>query len=316
MELGLWYLQLFILLVILLAVAAVSALVFLWARRRRSPQVDRKAEIALGKLIPESCFVDVDGVNVHYVQAGRGKDLVLLHGIGASVFIWRFLFPLLEVHFRVTAIDLPGFGKSSKDAKRSYTLDAQSELVTKILSLIGIREATLVGSSMGGTIGLWVARLDPKRFRRVVALAPATDRSLVPALAQYFATIAPVIRRALNRRTMRLILGRVLARKELITDDVIDAYLDPFLDRGESVHTFGASLGLLADPRLPDGLGTVESDVLVVYGERDLMVPRRSVDRLIGILPHARLLVHADGGHHIMEDEPVWTATVICDFLS
>src|SRR5688572_13714554 len=60
-------------------------------------------------LIPESNFVEVNGACLHYVQAGQGPDVVLLHGIGASIFIWRFLFPLLQTHYRVTAFDLLGF---------------------------------------------------------------------------------------------------------------------------------------------------------------------------------------------------------------
>jgi pimeloyl-ACP methyl ester carboxylesterase len=73
---------------------------------------------------------------------------------------------------------------------------------------------------------------------------------------------------------------------------------------------------LLRDPRLPAGLKGLKAQVLVVYGERDLMVPRKSIDRLLMQLPDAKLLLHKDGGHHIMEDEPEWTARTLEEFFA
>ena len=140
----------------------------------------------LAELIPESRFVEVDGAKLHFVQAGEGSDVVLLHGIGASVYIWRFVFPLLQSRHRVTAFDFAGFGKSSKDARRSYGLDAQAKLIAEALTALGIDKADLVGSSMGGAIALWMGKLWPARFANVIGLGPATDSSLVPTIAQHF----------------------------------------------------------------------------------------------------------------------------------
>ena len=266
---------------------------------------------ALEALVPDSKFVDVNGARIHYIQAGEGPDVVLLHGIGASVFIWRFVFPLLQVRYRVTAIDLPGFGKSCKEAKRDYGLDAQTEMIAQTLTTLNINEPLIVGSSMGGAISLWLAKLYPERFKKIAALSPATDRSLVPSAVQHFATAAPLLRRALNKRTMRAILGRVLTRRDLITEKVVDAYLEPFLDKGDGVRAFWSATSLLSDRRLPSGLKDLAAKILIIYGERDMMVPRRSIDRLLKLIPNARLLTHSEGGHHIMEDEPQWIADAL-----
>jgi pimeloyl-ACP methyl ester carboxylesterase len=259
--------------------------------------------------------VVVDNLKIHYLQAGRGRDVILLHGIGASVYVWRFIFPLLEKRFRVTAIDLPGFGKSHKDVRRDYGLDAQTALIGKTIKTMGLRDPILVGSSMGGAIALWLARSEPLRFKKVVALAPATDSRLVPSSLQHFSPFSPLFRRTLNRKTMKLMLKRIITKHSLITDEVVEAYLEPFLDRGDSVRTFWSALSLLADPRLPKDLSAVSADVLVIYGERDLLVSRRSIDRLMKTLPHARLVLHRQAGHHIMEDEPEWLSETIMTFL-
>lgn len=289
-----------------------------WAWRALRPvsSIASKEEgSALQIPLPESRYIEIDGVNVHFTQGGAGADVVLLHGIGASVYVWRFLFPLLQSKVRVTAIDLPGFGKSTKDAGRDYGLDSQSEIIAKALEVIGITNATLIGSSMGGAIALWLGKKYPERFAKVVAIGPATDNRLVPALADLFGPMAPFFRHALNRHSMRLILTRVLRRNELITKESVEAYLEPFRGNTDAIKAFWASLTLLSDKRLPDELVDIKIKVLVLYGERDFMVPRSSIDKLLQHLPQATFLSHPHGGHHVMEDEPLWSAERILAFI-
>ncbi len=294
--------------------AAIIGLV-LWRRKRARTRLGPLPQQVSSEPFPESRFVEVDGVKIHFTQMGSGPDVVLLHGIGASVYVWRLLLPLLRTRVRVTAIDLPGFGKSSKDATRDYGLDMQSRTVSQTLNAIGITNAVLVGSSMGGAIALWMAKHEPHRFSRVIAIGPATDHRLVPAFAVSFGALAPLLWRALNRNSMRLILSRVVRRRELITDECVDRYLEPFRDSADSLKTFWAALSLLADKRLPNHLAGLQADVLVLYGEYDEMVPRRSIEKLLKAVPHAKFELHPHGGHHVMEDDPEWTAQHILSFI-
>lgn len=299
---------------ILAALAGVFSF-FVYLRKSRSRQTANQLD-ELKDFLPESKYSIFDNQTIHYVQAGTGPDLVLLHGIGASVYIWRFLFPLLESKYRVTAIDLPGFGQSSKDRLADYGLDSQASRVAAMLTGIGIERAILVGSSMGGAIALWLGKTRPERFDRVITLAPATDHRLVPAAATWLSGFLPMFGRALNRHTMKMILKRVLARAERIDATVVNAYLKPFLEDGSSFHTFKAATTLLADRRLPYQLEGIEARVLIIYGQKDRMVPMASIVKLKSLLPHAQLLLHPQAGHHIMEDEPTWTAESILAFLS
>jgi pimeloyl-ACP methyl ester carboxylesterase len=271
-------------------------------------------ELTTSELVPESKFLEIEGLRLHYVQAGKGPDLVLLHGIGASLYIWRFLFPLLQTQFRVTALDIPGFGKSGKDHTRDYGLDAQTQIMAAAIDDLKLIEPLLVGSSMGGAISLWLGRNFAKRFKKIVVIAPAVDHALVPRTVGLLASGSPIFRRALNRTTMKILLRQVMARRELVTDATVDAYLEPFLDQGESVRAFLRATSLLSDRRLPNALNEVSAQVLVLYGEKDLMVPRTSILRLMKILPSARLESHMYAGHHLMEDEPRWLAEKLLDF--
>jgi pimeloyl-ACP methyl ester carboxylesterase len=312
----------------LVSALVVGFLVYLSRRSgtRDSVQIQHQADPSLqpghleldqiAELIPESKFIDIDGHRLHYVQSGQGPDVVLIHGIGASVFIWRFLFPLLQKHYRLTAFDLTGFGKSSKDRRFDYGLDSQAAMIIKALSAIGIERAHLVGSSMGGAVALWMARESFARFPKVAVLGPAADSALVSSKVKHLAATAPFLRHSLNRQTMRMFLRRVVVNKGLVTDDVVEKYLEPFLDNGDTLHAFIASTSLLSDSRLPSGLSDIKSEVLIVWGEHDLQVPRRSLDRVIKAIKHSHLAVHRNAGHHIMEDDPTWTANELEGFFN
>jgi len=285
--------------------------------RARGPQIPPSTSPqTLSELIPDSKFVTVNGAHLHYVQAGEGDDIVLLHGIGASVYIWRFLFPILQVRHRVTAFDFAGFGKSSKQMSHGYGLDAQAESIANALTAIGIEKAALVGSSMGGAIALWMAQRWPKRFHHVIGLGPHTDSSRVPGLSQHFASAAPLFRHTVNKQSIKLILSFILSNKTLITDEVVEKYLEPFRDRGESLRAFVAATAVLADRRLPRALAGLKARTLIVWGESDSLVPRSSLKKLRKVLPDAVFIDHPTGGHHLMEDEPAFVAKKIEMFLA
>ena len=72
----------------------------------------------------ESHYLHCSFGEVHYIQDGKGPDVVLLHGIGASHIAWKRLMLRMKKDYRLTAIDLPGFGMSEKNTKLDYGLDA------------------------------------------------------------------------------------------------------------------------------------------------------------------------------------------------
>ncbi len=308
---------------IALVLIGIGAALFHISRIRKLDLANQPGEVAppkapetIAELIPESSYINIDGARLHYVQAGQGPDLVLLHGIGASVYIWRFVFPLLQTRHRVIAFDIAGFGKSSKDAKRNYGLDAQAELLANALTALGIEKADLVGSSMGGAIAFWMGKRWPERFKNVIGLGPATDSALVPTLAQNLKYTSPLLRYTVNKRSIKFVLGYVVNNRKLITDTVVDRYLEPFVDGGLGIRAFFAATSVLSDRRLPSGLADSKARMLIVWGANDFLVPRRSMNKLRRVLPSVPFIEHESGGHHIMEDEPVYTAEQIESFLA
>src|SRR5207248_9043217 len=116
--------------------------------------------------------IDVDGIHLHYTEAGDGPALVFLHGLGATHANWEFTLPAFADRWRVIAPDLPGHGGSAKpDAP--YTIDFYAGVVRSLGRELGVREAVVVGNSLGGQIALELGLSYPTWTRALVLAAPA-----------------------------------------------------------------------------------------------------------------------------------------------
>lgn len=270
------------------------------------------------ELAPSSHFHELkSGVRVHYQSLGVGKPLILLHGLGASSFTWRIVIPLLAQRFRVIAIDLPGFGRSSKDPNRDYGLDNQAQTLIQFLEEIGIKKAVLVGSSMGGAIGLWMAKKAPEKFEKIIVMAPAVSSQLMPVeLARLSNLFLPTTTLLMSKTLIRTILKRVLSKHELITDEIVRHYQRPYIEEPKSINTFIKATSILSDSRLPHELSDIESEILILYGAKDRLVPKAVMDQLRKVLPKAQYIEHKTAGHHPMEDEPEWVCEKLEEFIN
>lgn len=305
-----------IFIVLTLVLLGLGAGIWFWYRRKNKA-LGPRPKVAELRAFPgvEPKYVEFEGEKIHYIQTGRGQDIVLLHGIGASMFIWRFIFKALGEHYRVTAVDIPGFGRSGKNARGDYGLDAQRERLNQFLDFLKIRQAYLVGSSMGGAIALWMAQGDPQRFPKVAALAPATNPEIIPQQLTSMMARVPFAHKVVNRKLMKLILTWVVAKIDLITDEAVDAYIEPYQTDGVAAQTFLAAMKLLGDRRMPNCFKDLRSEVLLIQGQQDRLVTLKSVERLAKIIPSNKFVVTKTAGHHIMEDEPEWTTSEILNFF-
>src|ERR1043166_8218257 len=102
-----------------------------------------------------SCFIDVDGIRVHYQEAGdrHAPAMVLIHGFASSTLVWSNVFlKLAEAGYRVIALDMLGYGYSAKPRNGEYTIAGQAKLLARLLDQLGIARAIFVGSSYGGAV--------------------------------------------------------------------------------------------------------------------------------------------------------------------
>ena len=160
---------------------------------------------------PAGRLIEIDGVQLHYVEKGTGPTVVLLHGNGAMVEDFRIsgLFDTLSRSYRVVAFDRPGYGHSERPRGRAWTPQEQSQVIQKALLELGVSRATVIGHSWGALVALSLALDFPHVVRGLVLVSgyyfPSVrlDAALlgvpaVPGLGDLLRyTISPVLGRAI-----------------------------------------------------------------------------------------------------------------------
>lgn len=309
-------LSVFVLLFILIAVSTILAAGYRSRKRmRRSVSIeaardseDLDFDLRLGPLQ----FLELPHGKVAYRQSGQGPDLLCLHGIGASMIIYRKLAPLLADRYRVTCLDFPGFGWSDKPHSLTYELDPQAETLTAAVQSLNLKKPMVVASSMGAAIALTSLTRDVWG-RAIIALAPATNPRRIPKILLPIMAHGERLKRLplSTRATVRMIVYKVIARREIITPGLIDAYFRPFKAESSAAAAFLKSFRLLGDRRMPALFKALTIPLVILYGKNDAMVRASSCEKLEATVPGAKLIMHPTAGHHIMEDEPEWTAKQI-----
>jgi len=117
--------------------------------------------------------VAIPGFTIAYLDGGRGEPLVLVHGIGADKSNFAAVAPWLRGLGRIVALDLPGFGESSKPLDADYSIETQADRLGQFLDALALPRVHLGGSSMGGAIVLAFALRHPERVASLWLLAPA-----------------------------------------------------------------------------------------------------------------------------------------------
>src|ERR1041384_4041091 len=112
---------------------------------------------------------EVDGLRLHSLVGGRGPSVVLIHGLGGFAEYWRHNAAALATRATVYALDLPGFGRSSKPHTR-YPLAFFATAVRGFMDALGIGQAAIIGHSFGGAVAATYALTHPSRVERVALL--------------------------------------------------------------------------------------------------------------------------------------------------
>ena len=278
---------------------------------------------------PDSKFIDIDGVTVHYKEAGEGDTtLLLLHGFASSTYSWREVMEPLAQNYRVVAFDRPAFGLTERPMPgdfpndvNPYSADAQADLTVGLMDALGIEQAVLVGNSAGGTIATHTALRHPERVQALALVdaaiysgggSPSWARPLLstPQLRRF----GPLLARAIRDRGYQF--GQSAWHDpSRFSDEIWANYSKPLQtenwDRALWELT-QASRPLGLDQRL-DELGV---PVLVITGDDDRIVPTEQSIRLAGEIPGAELAVISNCGHVPQEECPAAFLAAVEDFLA
>lgn len=260
-------------------------------------------------------FVEVDGVHVRYVDLGEGPAVVMIHGFGASADSWRPVLPGVAAHHRVIAVDLKGFGFTSRP-EGDYGPDAQAQLVWHVLDKLGVSDVAIVGHSWGSSVSLAMAVAHPERTRRVALYDAYVYDEQIP---QFF-------RWAQLGGIGELLFGwlydeRIEDRAPLAYYDhrwVTQARVDHVNESFDAPGTTAAALAAVRGHHfaaLHERLKTFHKPVLLLWGENDEITPIRFGHRLAQELD-AKLVTYARCGHIPQVEAQVASTRDLLAFLA
>jgi pimeloyl-ACP methyl ester carboxylesterase len=263
---------------------------------------------------------DIDGQQLHYLRAGTGSPLVLLHGLLGGSFCWRLNLEALSRQHTVFAVDLPGHGESDAPRDLDCSMAAQASRVSSLLEQLGLEEVDVVGSSWGGAIAMVLAAQSPK-IRSLVLAAPVNPwsnlgtgriRFLNGRLGAALLRVAWPVCRPLYGTA----LARMYGDPKRLPAGTIDGYSSRIMRPGR-VHNILNTLRSWHNDvdALRAVIPRIKARSLLIWGTRDKAVDPRSVESLRQALPHCELGLIEGAGHLPFEETPDEFNRLVLDFI-
>ncbi len=249
-------------------------------------------------------YVEVAGIGTHYVVAGQGPPVVLIHGLGSSLATWQRTIPPLAERYTVYALDMPGHGDSEKP-DIEYSLDAGIDYLDAFLDAMDVPRAALVGNSMGGLLSLGFALERPERVTRL-ALVDAAGLGRELAFLLRLASL-PVVGEIMRRSSVfgyaRALMRHASTEGKVTRRVLVDAFrgarIAPEASRAElNALRNGASFrGVRPDYILLDRLPELAMPLLIVWGAQDKVLPVAHAYAAARRRPSAQTVVLDRCGH-------------------
>jgi len=270
--------------------------------------------------------ITLHGHRVSYRRAGWGPVIVLIHGITGSSLTWEDVIEPLAERYTVVAPDLLGHGESAKP-RGDYSLGAYASGVRDLLQAIGHDRATVVGHSLGGGVAMQFAYQFPERCERLVLVSSGGLGREVHMLLR--AAALPGSELVLPLLASPGIIGRVdavgafLSRLGLRAGADLDELWRGFssLTDGGARAAFIHTLRTILDPGGQRVSATdrlylaAEMPTLIVWGERDPIIPFRHGLRASELVPGSRFVSFPDAGHFPYRDDPRRFVRELTDFI-
>jgi pimeloyl-ACP methyl ester carboxylesterase len=268
--------------------------------------------------------VPISGRTVSVLTIGEGgSDVLLIHGLGAAKSSFFDCAALLaEAGHRVHAIDLPGFGGSSKPPTAPYTATWFAKSVCGVMDELDIASAHVVGNSMGGRVALEIGLRRPERVKSVAALCPAVAfvkrdfHPVVRLLRPELGLLPHKLRRGTVERQLWSMFCDPDALDPSVADVVVDEFQRVYGSAGARVAFYASARNIYLDRPFGRGgfyprLAALEPPALFVWGSHDKLIPAGFRRYVAEALPDAEQIVLDGCGHVPQVERPEQTAGML-----
>jgi 2-hydroxy-6-oxonona-2,4-dienedioate hydrolase len=265
-------------------------------------------------------YINVEGINVKYDEFGKGngKIVLFLHGLGASALAWRDIPEALSKYFHTIALDLVGFGATDKPHE-NYTLSYFCNFLDKFLSKVGIdrfKKISIIAHSLGGYIALEYAIRNKNRINKLILFNSSGFLGKpTPLLYDYLDAVItsdPVLR----YNKLKNVFENLVADRIRLLPVIVDIFVSTINMPGAK-HAFESafenSTSTTLDLKMIKGIK--EIPCVIIWGEKDKLIPVTFAEKFKEIFDDARILIIKDAGHSPFIEKPAIVYQILLDIL-
>jgi len=217
------------------------------------------------------------GKVIAYMDEGKGEPIVFIHGLGSYAPAWKKNIEALRQSYRCIAIDLPGYGKSSKGNYKA-SMSAYADDVAEFIQLLGLEKTNLAGHSMGGQISMMTALAYPDLIHRLILVSPAGFETFTPGQKEWFRTV--LFPTAVKLTSVENIISNIGTNFYNMPKDAEFMISDRIAMR--DAEDFDAYCYIIpecvkgmVDEPVFDFLEKINNQTLIIYGNADNLIPNR-----------------------------------------
>jgi pimeloyl-ACP methyl ester carboxylesterase len=267
------------------------------------------------------------GIRLAYMDEGKGSEtIIMIHGLGSYAPAWKKNLPELSKQYRVIAIDLPGYGKSSKDP-HSGLMTFYAGVIADFIETLRLGPVNLAGHSMGGQISMILALERPELVKRLILVDPAGFESFTAGQKNWFKDV--MTPNLVRLTTIDAIEANLAANFYRMPKDARFMIGDRIAMRDAS--DFEAyclavvrSVYGMVDEAVLSKLPDIKTPTLIFFGECDMLIPNRYLNpgftKTIAEQGHAlikgsKLVMVPKCGHFMMFEKPEVFNQEVSNFL-
>ena len=253
---------------------------------------------------------------VHYFESGKGRPLILVHGIGQSLFAWHNNIEFFAANgFRVIALDLPGYGYSTHP-NIYYTVEETTKIIKAFMDSLGISNASIAGFSTSAISAAVLAQQHPEIVDKLILVSPGGPNDAYPFLMRALTTKPGQIlfRMRFTPQTMENLLKELYFNKPMVTQNVVDQYFEPYKNK-DVRDTLIMSMLHFENPFDASGLHGIKKDTIVFSGQNDPIHSEKTAQMFANI-PGAKHRRIRNCGHFVNEEKAEVFNSETLEFLN
>ena len=265
-------------------------------------------------------FIELDGLSTHYIEKGAGDPVVLLHGFFFDSYMWNKSIDVFAERYKVYAIDLWGFGYSTREPIE-YGYPLYTRQLLKFMDAMDIQKASLIGQSMGGGTIMNFTVSNRERVDKIVLVNAAGMPNGLPIMGRIsnLPKLGEFMYGLNGQFIRRITLGNAfLHNKQIITEEYFENATRFHKIKGTSEVMLSITRKQFFDTLIEEikALGLLNLPILIVWGREEKSIPLPIGEEMHKILQGSRLEILDQAGHCSNIDQPDLFNQLTLDFLA